>query len=223
MCDLPGCPNNGSEPIELTDENRAYMRVEASSAALHMLTLFARGWNNAANGVLEDISDKWGFIGITRTVYVLTQGIAILPAPEDSPLLQRATPDTIRARLREATGDSFAEHVALQMISFGDQVHAALKEIIALAGQGPAHEEKFNTRFDEITDAENMLQPLVQSVLMQATVVYVAAMRDKNTSALDQYQAACRAGLDLGKHDEAAAKEVEDLTALLHFGEDDKD
>lgn len=221
MCDMPGCPaNGGDEPIELTEENRAHMRVEATSAAIQMLNMFVRGWSNGAEGILSDISNKWGFTGVTRCVYVLAQAVVILPVPEDSPL-KAATPDSIRARIAKLAGEEIAEHVALQMITFGDQVQAAFKEVIALARKGHEHEEYFTTRFDQITDAENMLQPLIQSFMMHATVVFAAAQREENTFALDQFQSACRAGIDLGKHDEEAAQELQDLAAMFKLDDAD--
>jgi hypothetical protein len=219
---MPGCPSNDdSQPIELTDENRAHMKVEATAAALMLLTLYARGWLDGAHGVLADISSKWGFVGVTRVVFCLAQTVAILPVPEDSPL-KDATPASIRAKLTRLAGEEMAEHVADQLISFGDQVQSAFKELVAIARKGAtdADEDTFNTRFDTITDQDNMMQPLIEGVIMHAAVVFTAAQREGNTFALDQLQAACRAGLDLGKHDEETAKEIADLTALLHLSED---
>lgn len=215
MCEIPGCPNGSDEPIELTDENRAYMRVEATAAALNMLTMFCKGWTNGAEGILSDISGKWGFVAVTRCVYVLAQAVAILPEPKDSPL-KKATPDSIREKLKKMAGEEFAEHVALQMITFGDQVQAAFKEVIAMARKGEGHEEEFTRRFDEITDAENIMQPLIQAVMLHSTVVFSAAMRDDNTPALDQFQSAVRAGLDLDEDGEVA-KEVADLTTVFNL------
>lgn len=218
MCDLPGCPNGDSDPIEITDENRMAMRVEATSAAIQMLNHFLRGWSTGAQGILEDVSRRWGFAGVTRVMYVMAQACVIMPMPEDSPL-KRATPKTIVERLTQVTGAEIAEGLALQAITFGDQVQAAFKETIDLARKGHAHEDAFNTRFDQITDAEGIPEPLIQSLMMNATVVFSAAQRDENTSALDQFQSAVREGIDLDAHDEEAALEVQALIDL--FNQDD--
>lgn len=220
MCDLPGCPNGDSEPIELTDENRPAMRVEATSAALHMLNHYVRGWSQGADGILADISDKWGFAGVTRVMYIFAQAVAILPMPEDSPL-QPATPQSIRERIARVAGEEAAEHLAVQMVAFGEQVTAAFKESVALAARGHEHEAAFTARFDQITDAENVVGPLLKSLMLYATVVFAAAQRDSNIFALDQFQSACRAGMDLGAHDEDAARELAELTELFNMKEAD--
>lgn len=220
MCNLPGCPNGDSEPIELTDENRSAMRVEATSAAIQMLNHYVRGWSQGADGILADISDKWGFVGVTRVMYVLAQAIVILPMPEDSPL-KPATPESIKERLRMVAGEEAADHAAVQMIAFGEQVTAAFRETVALARRGHEHEDAFTTRFDQITDAENITGPLIKSIMLYATVSFAAAQRDDNTFALDQFQSACRAGIDLGQHDEEAALELAELTALFHLDDAD--
>lgn len=221
MCDKPDCPaNDDYEPMEVTDENRNYMRVEATSAAQHVLELFARGWGNGAHGIISDISDKWGFEGVTRMVYIVTRAIAILPVPEDSPL-KMATPETINRRIREAAGNDIADHVALQMATFSEQVMAAFKEVTELGRKGDEHEEYFIRRFDEITDQEHMTQPLIQSLILHATVVLAAARKARNVFALDQFKQACASGLDLSGA--GGRDEVADLNALLNLPDQTED
>lgn len=209
MCDLPGCPAN-DEPEEITPENRNRMRLECTSAAMHCMTTFARGWTQGAQGILADISDSWGFPGITRTMYCLAATAGILPRPKDS--LIRATPDSIREKLTQVAGEDVAESMATHMVVVGDQVNAGFEELCALAAKG--HENQFEERFDTITDQPNMLQPLLATLMMYASVSFRDAQRLENTFALDQLQTAMRAGIELGADDEARA-EVDALKAAF--------
>lgn len=210
MCDLPGCPNNDDdEPEEITPENRNRMRLECTSAAMHCMTVFARGWTQGAQGILADISDRWGFTGITRSMYCLASAAGILPTPEAK--LIRATPDTIREKITKVAGPEAAESMTAQMVVMGDQVNSAFKELSSLAAQG--REAEFNARFDKVTDQDNMLQPLLATLMMCGSVAFHEAQVADNTFALDQLQTAVRQDLELGDDD---AKEIADLTALLN-------
>lgn len=215
MCDLPGCPSNSDDaPLEITDENRPVMRLETASAGLTCLELFAKGWTSGAQGVLSDISDKWGFDGVTRVVYCISLACAHLPMPDDNPL-QRATPDTIREKLTSVAGEEVADQMTVHMVTVGDQVFSAFEEMVGLARKG--EEERFTARFDTVTDQENMLQPLIATILMHGGFVFMHAQRTRNVAALDRLQSAVRHGMDLGTHDEEAARQLADLQASFEL------
>lgn len=210
MCDLPGCPANDDQPEEITPENRNRMRLECTSAAMHSMSLFAKGWTQGAQGVLADISDSWGFEGITRTMYCLSLAAGILPRPKD--LLVRATPESIREKLTKVAGEEVAASMTTHMVVVGDQVNAAFEELCAIAVKG--EEERFSDRFDAVTDQPNMLQPLLATLMMYGSMSFSAAQRNENTFALDQLQTAMRVGIELGENDEARA-EVDALKAAF--------
>lgn len=215
MCDMPGCPSNRDDrPPEVTEETRPAMRVEASSAALKILEVFARGWTNGAEGILSDISDSWGFEGISRVMYCLSLSCAILPMPDDAPL-KRATSSDIRNSLARVAGEEVADQMAHHMVTVGDQVFSAFEEMKSLAVKGT--EDDWHQRFDTVTDQENMLQPLVNTIMIHGAVVFREAQRERNAAALDQLQAAVRAGLDMGSHDRKAAEEIASLNAAFEL------
>lgn len=214
MCDLPGCPSNNDddEPLEITDANRPVMRLETSSAGLSCLDLFSKGWTQGAQGVLADISEKWGFPGVSRVIYCLSLACATLPMPKDNPL-QRADASTIREKLTSVAGEEVASQMTTHMVTVGDQVFSAFEEMVAIAKAG--NEDRFHDRFDTVTDQKNMLQPLIATILMHSGYVYMHAQKEGNVPALEQLQAAVRSGMDLGTHDEEAARQVADLKAML--------
>jgi len=215
MCDLPGCPSNSDDdPLEITDENRPVMVLETTSAGLSCLDLFAKGWTSGAQGVLSDISEKWGFEGVSRVVWCLALACATLPMPDDNPL-QRADSKSIRAKLTSVAGEEVADQMTAHMVTVGDQVFGAFEEMVSIARSGD--EARFHDRFDTVTDQRDMLQPLIATIMMHGGFVYMHAQRAQNISALEQLQTAVRQGVDLGKHAGQTAKEIADLTALLEL------
>lgn len=210
MCNLPGCPAGDDQPEEITPENLNRMRLECTSATMHTMSLFAKGWTQGAQGVLADISDTWGFPGITRVMYCLSLTAGILPTPKDAVI--RATPESIREKLTKVAGEEVADSMTTHMMVVGDQINAAFEELRSLAVKGD--EAAFDTRFDTVTDQENVLQPLLATLMMYGSMSFAAAQREENTSALDQLQTAMRIGLDLGSNDEARA-EVDALKAAF--------
>jgi hypothetical protein len=210
MCDLPGCPSNGSEgPEEVTDDNRPRMRLEVTAASLSILSTMSRGWQQGAFGIVSDIGDKWGFEGLTRMAYCLALTRAICPEPDDGSL-QRATPDSIRERIASVAGDEEADRMTTRMVTLGDQVHSAFDELVGIARN--QQEDHFNKRFDAITDAEDMPQPLISTLLMTAAICFASVQRTDNVFALDQVQTALRAGVPTG---DEAGEEIANLAAMF--------
>lgn len=214
MCDHPSCPgNSGPGPIEVNDENRPIMRAESTLAALHALGHAARAWPSAAQGLFADISDRWGFPGTTRMTYVMCLAMTIFPPPKDGDP-QRADMASIRERLATALGEEqVSDEMAAHLLTMGDQVDAAHRELIALAAaHGDKAEEEFDQRFDAITDQPNMMQPLIATLLMQAAMRYGYARDQDNTFALDQFERACRTEVMTSDEDK---QEIDDIAAAF--------
>lgn len=207
MCDHPACPDNGGQPLPINDETEPMMRVEASSAALHCLSFVAKGWMSASHGLLQDQSAKWGFPGVTRMAWVMATACSILPKPADSPVTW-SSPASMEERLTDEDGNPVPKELIAHLTVVSDQAQSAFKELVALSTSGT--EDAFATRFDTITDQENLIQPLLAGLMANAGVHFVSAHRDGHTAALDQFQAAVRAGLPLDDEDD----QVDHLKAL---------
>jgi hypothetical protein len=215
MCDLPGCPA-GDEPLDVTSDNEQQFHVECTSAATQIMKMFRLGWTNGTQGVLSDISEKWGFPGITRVMYSLCGACAVLPRPDD--VMTRATPQSIREKLARVTGEEVEDQMVTSMMVAGDQVFAAFEECVALARQGD--KTRFTERFDEVTDQENMLHPLVSSAVMVAGASLHHAERGQNTSALDQLQTFLAQDLDLDEY--TGRRPASDLQAMFDLPDADR-
>lgn len=207
MCDHPACPDGGGDPLPITEETEPLMRVESTTAALHALLFIAKGWMSASHGLIQDQSAKWGFAAVTRMTWVMATACAILPKPEKPPVAW-SSPTEMAERLTTEDGHPAPKEVITHLTVISDQAQSAFNELVGMATT--ATEEAFAERFDTITDQENLINPLLSGLLANAGIQFVTAHRDEQVSALDQFQAAVRAGLPLD--DEGG--EVDHLKAL---------
>jgi hypothetical protein len=212
VCSHEGCP--GYDPNDERDDDEPdprTLRVECSTGTLEMLRLLVRGWNRGAQGLLGDLSDKYGFAGLTRIVYVLNLAVGLMPGPENPPDLF-TDGKKLEAMLR-ADGRQNVTEMMAAFRHHSDQAKQAFAELTALGAQQREHE--FNARFDTITDVNSLIQPLVEAFLHRAATHYDHTLRHQLTPAMDQFQAALRHGMDLNDVHPEAAQEIADLNRLL--------
>lgn len=212
MCDRPSCPGNPNRvPEEINEENRPIMRAEVTLAGMHILDHSGRMWVDGAQGLVSDMSTRWGFDAVSRIAYMLCMALATLPSPVAEDPEEQVSFNVSERIARYAQGDEVPPEVAAQLMNMGDQVDAAQRELIALAAPNAAlGEDGFNERFDTVTDQPNMIQPLLTTLLVRAGLHYAYARQQRNTSALDQFAKACHHNVYEG----VARDEQEEIAAM---------
>lgn len=133
MC--KACSPGGHEPLEVDENNVAFMLKEVTTVAVQAATSAANGWSQGANGLAWDMVNKWGLPGAARLTFVWGAALFFLPRPDDAPSTAPGHTQITEA-IREMRGREPDPAMVGHMVSVNEQATGALNAITAAASKG---------------------------------------------------------------------------------------